>query len=243
MENNEENKNQENNPKTVNEGLGSINVDGIKKETSQTVQHVKETLKTVNLKEDTEQTKGFLKEMLKNPIGKLKSIIENPAPYMKTAMLLMIVFMLARAVHSISYRIAGFRLNRFFDDFIGELFSALKSGVAPLLGVIVLSAIVLIRNKNKSNSLVNIMTVLIIAKIPSIIGAVISILDIFGSNVGRLTSPINSVCYILSIVLTYFALKFMFDEKDEESFIKQFAVIYGIYCIADIVVGLFGIYI
>lgn len=239
MENNEENKNQENNKKTVNEGLGSINVDDIKKETSQTVQHVRETLKSVNLKEDTEKTKGFLKELLKNPIGKLKSIIENPAPYMKTAMLLMIIYMVAGAANSIS----GFRFNYFLDDVIEGLFSALKGGVAPLLSIIVLSAIVLIRNKNKSNSLINIMVVLVIAKIPSIIGAVITILEIFGSNVRRLTGPINSVCYILSIVLTYFALKFLFEEKDEESFIKQFAVVYGIYCIVDVVAGLFGIYI
>lgn len=219
-----------------------INVDEIKKETSETVQQVKDTIKTVNLKEDAEQAKGFLKEMWKNPIKAISNVAKNPAPYFKMAILLMTVWMLAAAITTLNISsLLSFRY--LFENLVREFISAVKSGISPLLGIVILSTIVFVKDKSKKHSLTGIMSVLVIAKIPSVLAQVISVLRIFGSSVVRLTSPIGSACHVLSVVLTYFALKTLFANDDDDNFIRQFVVIYAIYCIAAVVTGLFGLYI
>ena len=51
-----------------------INTEDLKKETKETVNKVKETIKNVDFKEDTKATKGFLKEMFSNPFEEIKKL-------------------------------------------------------------------------------------------------------------------------------------------------------------------------
>ena len=53
----------------------------LKNEASSTVSEVKDTIKQVDIKKDSIETKGFVTELFKDPLGKIKEIVtkENKA--------------------------------------------------------------------------------------------------------------------------------------------------------------------
>lgn len=223
------------------EAQNAINVDELKKETTETVKQFKDTIKSVNLKEDTEATKGFVKEFIKDPLATIKSIASNPTPFIKTAILLIIVWAAASALNNLTIWSLGFKY--LFRNMLDSMLSFIKGGVAPLLAMLILSGIVFVKDKKKTNSLIGVMTTLIVAQIPRIFAEVVSILTILGRNVNMITSPITKFCSVLSIILTYFAVKYLLDKEEDNSFIKEYVIIYVIYCIASIFTRFFGIFI
>ena len=52
----------------------------------------------------------------------------------------------------------------------------------------------------------------------------------------------SSLCSAISIVLTYFAVKFVFNKKDEEA-IKTFVLVEVIYIVVAFILSFIGIYI
>ena len=79
-------------------------------------------------------------------------------------------------------------------------------------------------------------------KIPVIISALISLINLLSSSAYKITSPISSLCSAISIVLTYFAVKFVFNKKDEEA-IKTFVLVEVIYIVVAFILSFIGIYI
>lgn len=70
----------------------TIDTENLKSETSSTINQVRETIKKVNLKDDTEKTKGVLLEFIKNPVNKMKDIANADGTYFRTAIVLLIVW-------------------------------------------------------------------------------------------------------------------------------------------------------
>ena len=87
------------------------------------------------------------------------------------------------------------------------------------------------------------MSVVTAARLPIVIASVLSLLKLISRDVRTVTTPFGLLCGVISTVLIYFGAKFLLGEKDDKSYIKQFAIIEGIYYIAYIVVGLLQIYI
>ena len=56
---------------------GSIDTEKLKSETSNTVNQVKDTIKNVNFKEDSLETKNFVVEMFTKPVEKVKEVVED----------------------------------------------------------------------------------------------------------------------------------------------------------------------
>ena len=52
-----------------------IETNELKSEASNTVNQVKETIKKVDIKKDSIETKGFITELFKDPLGKIKEIV------------------------------------------------------------------------------------------------------------------------------------------------------------------------
>ena len=97
-------------------------------------------------------------------------------------------------------------------------------------------------NKENKKSLTTTITAIVTAKIPVIIGTAVSLLTIIDSNIGKITSPFASFCNVISVVLTYFAMKSVIGEEQNSKFFKKFVAIEAIFYVIYVVVSLLGIY-
>ena len=101
----EENQNQNQEQEQEVKQEASVNTEGLKNETVDTVKQVKESMKNVNVKEEAKVTKGFIGEMFKNPLGKIKEIASDASnKYFKTSIVLVIIWMVAVLLGKISFK-------------------------------------------------------------------------------------------------------------------------------------------
>ena len=214
------------------------NTDELKNETVDAVKQVKENMKNVDVKEEAKAAKGFILEMVKNPLEKIKEIVNDSTnKYFKTAIILVIVWMVAALLGRISFKYFS------WSSFGSTLLSYIKTILAPLVSVIAMSAIIFIINKKSNKSLITVLTTVVTAKLPVIIAEVISLLTIISSNISPITSKIETFGGILSTIFMYFAVKDLFDIEDEKTGFNKFVVVEAIYIVVAFVIRYLGIYI
>lgn len=216
-----------------------INTEEIKSETVNTVNEVKETIKKVDVKKDTLETKGFIKELFTDPLGKLKSISEDKEnKFFKNALIVVIVWMIAILIRQIFGTTSLWKYYG-FKNFLNIILST----IAPAVGIIVMSIIVMIMNKENKKSLTQLITCITTARMPLAIAAVINLLTIINSSISAFTTPFTRLCGVISVVLTYFVTKNIFAETENSKFIKKFVIIEAFYYIAYFVLTYLGMYI
>ncbi len=217
-----------------------INTDEILKETSETINEVKDqvkgTFKKEEIKNSAKETKNFISGMFKNPVGELKNIAEDSSnATFKYAIILIIIWIVAVAILKI-YNLSTWNIFR-------NVLLLIKAMLAPVLSILVLAVTLLVLNKKKGKSLITLISVVTATKLPIVIASVVNLLRLISSRITTITSPFSAFCTVLSAVLLYFGAKFVFEEEDDKEFIKTFAIIEGIFYIAYIVIGLLEIYI
>ena len=218
-----------------------VDKDEIIKQTTETINEVKDKVKDSfkkdELKNSAKETTNFIVGMFKDPLGQLKNISEDKSnKNFKYAIILAVVWIIAEVILGMFY-------SSFSWNVIKYLLPLIKIAVAPILSILILSLTIFILNKKKDKSLVTIMSVVTAAKLPIVIASVLSLLKLISRDVKTVTTPFELLCGVISTVLVYFGAKYLLGEKDDKSYIKQFAIIEGIYYIAYIVVGLLQIYI
>ena len=217
----------------------SIDKENLKNETVETAKKVKESVKGANIKEETKKAKSFIMDMFKNPLEKIKEVAQDDtAKYLKTAILLILVWIIAVFISSTYTTIHYWGFTRVFNNIL----SVLKRILAPAIGIIVYSLIVLVMNKNNKKSLTTIITIITITQLPLIIAEVVSLITIFNSKVALVTAPFAMLCSTVAIVLGFFGFKSLFEEECK-TFIKKYVLIQIVYYVVYIVIGLLGIYI
>lgn len=231
----------EENNNNENENKKSVNTDEILKETTETINQVKDqvkgSFKKEELKNSAKETTNFIVGMFKNPIEELKNIAEDKTnKNFKYAVILAIVWILAVVILRIYYSSLSWNVVKY-------LLPLVKSAVAPVLSILVLSLTIFALNKNKDKNLITVMSVVTAAKLPVVIASVVSLLRLISAKVTTVTSPFSSLCAVISTVLVYFGAKFVLGEDDDKNYIKKFVIIEAIYYIAYIVIGLLEIYI
>ncbi len=221
-----------------NENNEVVNKDEIKEETMKTAREVRDTIKNVDFKNDAKATKGFVTEMFKNPLERLKQIANDETHKdFKFAVLLAIVWAIAILIlYLTTHKI-------FTYNFGSRILSLVKSAIAPIIGILIMSAIIFLMNKNNKKSFVTVLTSVTTAKIPVIIANVVGLLRIISSSMSRILSPFSAFCSVISIVLMFFATKSLFGEEDNSKFLKTFVIIEGIYYIAYLIISYLEIYI
>lgn len=216
----------------------TINTEELKKETVETVNQVKETIKNVDIKNDAKAATGFASAMLKDPFGKIQEIVkDNKNKHFKTAIIFIAVWTIVVFIKALSIKYWSFSI------LFRNVLSLVKTIIAPVLGIVVLSGIIYFMNKDNKKSLVTIITAVTTAKIPKIVAAIASLLTLFSSSATKITSPFSSLCNVISIVLTYFATKTIFGKEGNSEFFKKFVIIEAIYYVAYIIISYLGIYI
>ena len=223
------------------ENKKTVDTDTILKETTETINEVKDqvkgSFKKEELKNSAKETTNFIVGMFKNPIEELKNISADKSnKNFKYAVILAVVWILAVVILRIYYSSLSWNVVKY-------LLPLIKSAVAPVLSILVLSVTIFVLNKNKDKNLVTVMSVVTAAKLPIVIAAVVSLLRLISANVTTVTSPFSSLCAVISTVLVYFGAKFVLGEEDDKNYIKKFVIIEAIYYIAYIVIGLLEIYI
>ena len=213
-----------------------VNTEEIKKETVDTVNQVRDTIKNVDFKKDTKEATGFVSKMFKDPFGTIEEIAKDKEnKYLKMAIILIIVWMAAKLIRTLINR--TWLPSRIFPIVL----SVIKVTIAPTIGIIVLAGIIYFMNSKAKKSLSTTITAVTVAQIPRIIASIVSMLTIISSSISTITSPFASLCTVISTVLTYFTMKDLFEEKENSQFIKTFVIVEVIYLVADIVFGLLGI--
>lgn len=215
-----------------------VNTEEIKKETVETAKKVKDSIKNVDIKKDAKEATGFVSAMLKDPFAKIKEIVEDKEnKNFKMAIIFIVVWTVAVFIKALAAKYWS------FSAVFRNILSLIKTIIAPALGILVLSGIVYVMNKKEKKSLTTLITSLTIAKIPTILASVISLLTIFSISAYKITSPIASLCSVVTTILTYFTIKAIFNEKENSKFLKTFVIIEAIYYIAYIIISFLEIYI
>ena len=222
------------------EEKNTIDTENLKNETVETAKKVKESVQSTNIKEETKATKGLIIEMFKNPLEKIKEVANNNSgKYFKTALFLIILWTIIVLIGSTYSTIYYWGFSKVFSNIL----NVLKRILAPALGILVYSIIVLILNKNSKKSLTNIISTITVTQLPLIASSVVSLLTIVSPKISIITSTFSNFCSIVAIVLGYFGIKNLMAIEGNKEFIKKYVLIQAIYHIVYILIGLLGIYI
>lgn len=218
----------------------SIDTEELKNETIKTAKKFKETVRKTNIKEETKTTKGIIIEMFKNPLGKIKEVAaDNSGKYLKTAIFLIAIWVILIFVSSCYTTIYYYGFSRIFCNIL----NILKRILAPIIGILTYSLIILFLNKNNKKSLIDIISTITLTQLPLMVASLTSLLTIISSNISIITSPFKTLCQITTAVLSFFGFKYLLGDEENETFIKKYIKIQALYAISYILISLLGIYI
>ncbi len=216
----------------------SVDTEKLKNETKETVNQVRDTIKNVDFKKDTEETKGFLKEMLSNPFEAVKKVASGEENVLKKAVMIMIIFIVASVVYELISLIKYGKYSGIGDNILDLVASVLN----PIFYIVVPALVILIMNKNSKKSLTTVISTLVVTSVPIVINNVIDIIEILVSGITIISGPISTALSAVALVLTYFGMKDLFEEDNDSSFIKKYAIIKLVAAFVLVILGRIGIY-
>ena len=199
---------------------------------------VKDTIKNVDFKKDTEETKGFLKEMFSEPFEAVRKVASGEENVLKKAIMIMIIFIAASVVYELISLIKYGKYSGIGDNILDFVASILN----PIFYIVVPALVILIMNKNSKKSLTTVISTLVVTSVPVVINHVIDIIEILVSGITIISGPISTALSAASLVLTYFGMKDLFEENDDSSFIKKYAIIKLVAAFVLVILGRIGIY-
>lgn len=214
------------------------NTEELKSGAKDTLDETKEVLKNLDVKTEAKATENFLKEFIKQPLDAVLQVANSGKKHLSLALVLVLISTAAAIIQRIS-QIFSWNLRWTFSN----IFSIPRAAIAPVLGLLVISVIVIILKENNKKSLADIITVVTIAHIPNVIASVISLLTVISSQASRITTPISGLASVLSIVLLYFSLKTVSGEENDSKFFMTFFKIYGLFVVVRFILSFLEIWI
>ena len=228
----------------------NVNVEDVKKETTETVNQVKNAIKNADLKKDSKEAKGFFFSFFKNPLGEIKKATSSTDnKFIKIAIVILVVWLAILLVSNIlsiatTYLFGTFgSFSYFFQNLFHNIFKLVKTLIAPLISILLLSGLVYGFKKVKNRSFLTITSSILIAKIPVVVANAFNLLVLVSSHFIKISSAFTGFCNILSIILLFFTIRNLLEEDKNDSYFWKFALIMGIYCIIKFVFSYLGIYI
>ena len=217
-----------------------LDAEELKKEAADAVNQVKDTIKNVDIRKDTLETKGFLTEMIKNPLGKIKEVAtKNDSKFLKYVIIIIAIWCVAELIYE------SFTLNNLwgFSHIGTSILSVIISAITPIISVLIMSIIIYVLNKTNKKNITTVFSAITTASIPLVFSSIVSLLNLINSRIGLITSSFAKLCNIISIILSYFAIKNVFGIEKNSEFIKKFLLIQFIYYVVYIILSLLGIYV
>ena len=194
--------------------------------------------KKVDFKDGTQNCKNFFSSFFSNPIKTLKNISQSKHNLFFNTSIIILLFWV---------------LIMFFNALIGTTYSsnglyifltAVRDLTIPIISVGFMALIIycIDPNKDEKCNLTNTITSVIVCKIPVIIASFISLINLVSNKAYYITNPITYFCISLSILLTYFAIKYLYKECEDFKSFKRFMVVYGIFYGVYLILSFLGIY-
>lgn len=226
----------------------NVNAEDIKKETTETVNQVKDAIKNADLKKDSKEAKGFFFSFLKNPLREMKKATSSADnKYVKIAIIIFVVWIVLLLVSNVlsiatTYLFGTFgSFAYFFQNLFRNIFNLIKTLVAPIITVLVLSGLVYGFKKVKNRSFLTIASSILIAKIPMVVASAFNLLVLVNSHFIKMTSTFSGFCNVLSTILLFFTMRDLLEEDKKDSYFWKFALIIGIFYIVKFVFYYLGI--
>ena len=227
----------------------NITKDEIKKEASETLSEVKKSIKDTNLKKDANEAKNFLVNFFKSPFTEMKKVTTNAKSFLKIAIILLVVWVVAELIGSIISIVKSSAysyyssLGMYFRNSMEDLLQVLGTIIVPVIIVALLSGILYFLMKNKKKDFLTILTTVMIAEIPLVIASVLSLFSYIGSEIAIIIRAIQTLCYFLNAVLLYFAIKHLCEEEDDNKVMRTFLITMSIFYGISIILNFLHIYI
>ena len=192
----------------------------------------------VDFKDGTQNCKNFFSSFFSNPIKTLKNISQSKHNLFFNTSIIILLFWV---------------LIMFFNALFGTTYSsnglyifltAVRDLTIPIISVGFMALIIycIDPNKDEKCNLTNTITSVIVCKIPVIIASLISLINLVSNKAYYITNPITYFCISLSILLTYFAIKYLYKECEDFKSFKRFMVVYGIFYGVYLILSFLGIY-
>lgn len=202
----------------------SVDTEDLKKETKETVNQVKETIKNVNLKDDAKATKGFVKEMFSNPIEAVKRASSGEEGILKKV----IIIVLLHIVVMCAYKIIEVIRNNGITQILFHLDEIIWYSTKPLVSIILFSLIIYIMNKNNKKTLTVIASTMVVATIPLVIFDLLELIRMVTHGVSAVaifTNSLSTMFFGIYIIIAYFGMKEIFGITEENKAIKKFSLV------------------
>lgn len=212
-----------------------VNTDELKKEASDTVGKVKDTIKDLKIKDEAENTKNFMKDMVKDPISKTAEITKDKDnKYLKTSVFLVIIWMAVEFIY------AAFSYSK-YSSFGRNILSILKSTLSPLCIVLALTLTIFMINKKHKKSLTTVLSTVVTVYLPMIISSLVHLLYLIDYQMAIITNPVSMLATFITVVLSYFAMRDLFEEDTELGTFKKFVLVEATYFAIAIIMSFLGI--
>ncbi len=209
----------------------------LKKQTMDTFNAAKEQMKNINFKEEASAGKNLIVRLFKEPLEVIKETVKDENNrFLKTSILFVAVWLIVILIDRIL-----FYNSLKYTDF--NFLATLKGMLSPILQIAAMTLLIYFLNKKKDKSITNIITPVVISKIPLIFSAVIFLLSYISDSMSYIISPISKILSVVSIILGYFVIKYVTDsDEDNDSFMMYIKVI-GLYYAVYFILSFMGIYI
>lgn len=226
-----------------------METENIKKETTEAVNQVKDTIKNANLKNDTKEAKGFFSSFFKDPLGEIKKATSSTDnKFIKIAIIILVIWLATILISNIlttatTYLFGTFgSFSYFFSHLFHNVLNLIKDLVAPIITVLVLSGLVYGFKQVKNRSFLTIASSILIAKIPVVAATILNLFTVFSTHFTKITIAFSGFCSVLSTVLLFFVIKNLSEEDKNESYFWKFALIIGIFYIIKFVFSYLEVY-
>ena len=192
----------------------------------------------VDFMDGTQNCKNFFSSFFSNPIKTLKNISQSKHNLFFNTSIIILLFwvliMFFNALFSTTNSSNGLYI----------FLTAVRDLTIPIISVGFMALIIycIDPNKDEKCNLTNTITSVIVCKIPVIIASFISLINIVSNKAYYITNPITYFCISLSILLTYFAIKYLYKECEDFKSFKKFMVVYGIFYGVYLILSFLGIY-
>lgn len=194
--------------------------------------------KKVDFKDGTQNCKNFFSSFFSNPIKTLKNISDSKHNlFFNTSIIILLVWVLIMFLHTLLR-------NVYHTSALYTFLSAIRDLTIPIISIGFLALIIycMAPNKDEKFNLTNTLTASIVCKIPIIFASFISLINLVSDKAYFITNPIAYFCIAISILLTYFAIKFLYKESEDFKSFKKFMVIEGIFYGVYLILSFLGIY-
>lgn len=190
-----------------------------------------EEVKQPKAKTDKKSLGIIIKEFFTKPIDTMESVaLDNKKQYLMFSIILICAWsglaLFNAIISSLSIFSSLFRLEIF--KIIGTILGWFAAVITPAVAILVLSLIVYLWNRKAKKTFLNTLLTITVAKTPMVIASVVSILNII-PFFSYLSIPFKGFCYIISIILTFFGIKNLMEEKDNNKILITFLIIEAIY--------------